>query len=65
MMFGYRLSIIGPPVAFKSDERPFSSTPHSVDDPDYPLRQLRPLTNAERHMSIDELKQRYPFRGET
>lgn len=61
MFFGYRLVLGGPPTCFKSLEKPRNTTTHTVDDPNYPYRQVREITTEEYALKLNELKAKYPF----
>lgn len=67
MTFGYRINPYGPPTAFKSATRPtLSFNRLSVDDPWHPLSEkwLRELKADEEHLSINDLRQKYPYVAE-
>jgi len=60
--FGYRLSMWGPPLAFKTEVQPSANlTPVTRYDHEYPNRQIRKLTDADAALTIDALKQKFPY----
>ena len=60
MQFGYTKNLRGNPVPFKVA---LLRNWEVVDD-QYPLLQLRQLTEAEETMSLNQLQARYPYVGE-
>lgn len=57
----WRINLFGPPTFSICDERPGNGARWSVDDPDYPYRQVQALTDADYMLSMDELRMKYPY----